>query len=74
MATAYNKGWWQKMGGNLACTKNLSAICLTVFQECAAKLLNSWCLLAAKLMAIMESAHASWKYWEVNWEPASALI
>ena len=62
------------MGVNLAWTNNLSAICLTVCQESSAKLFCSWCLGAAKLMAILESAHASWKSLDVNCEPASALI
>ena len=62
------------MVGNLTCTNNLSAICLTVCQECSEKLFCYWCFGASKVMAILESAHASWKSLEVNCDTAYALI
>ena len=74
IGTAYSKASWKKMGGNLAWTNNLYAIYLTVFQECSAKMFCSWCFGAAKLRAILESAHASCKSLDANCDPASALI
>ena len=63
-----------EMGGNLAWINNLSAICLTVCQESSAEMFCSWWFGADKVMAMLESAHASWKFLDVNCEPASALI